>query len=117
MPACGKCEHGLPWLVKTTDINFLDDLETPLPVLVDFWADWCGPCHAIAPELEKLSRDLAGKLKILKLNIDENPMISNEFNVRSIPTLILFKDAKVLDTFVGAMSKGAMLERIRPHIN
>ncbi len=116
LPVCGKCGQNLPWLIKANDATFAVETDAAIPVLVDFWAEWCGPCRAIAPVLEELSRELAGKLKIVKLNVDENPNTSEQFRVQSIPMLIVFKNGQVADTFVGAMPKGAMLERLRPFL-
>jgi thioredoxin 2 len=116
LPVCGKCGHTLPWLIKATDESFATETDAAVPVLADFWAEWCGPCRMIAPVLEDLSKELAGKLKIVKLNVDENPRTSEQFKVQSIPMLIVFKDGQAVDTFVGAMSKGVMLERLRPHL-
>jgi len=87
------------------------------PVLVDFWADWCGPCHAVAPILEEIATEKAGVLRIAKLNVDENPGIASRFGVQSIPTMILFKDGKATDLrIVGAKSKSALLTEITPYI-
>ena len=92
-----------------TDQSFETDvLKAPGPVLVDFWADWCGPCKAIAPALEEIGAEYAGKLTVAKVNIDENPMTPNNYAVRGIPTLILFKDGKPVSTKVGAAPKSAL---------
>ena len=92
-----------------TDDSFKTDvLGASGLVLVDFWAEWCGPCKAIGPALEQIGEELAGKLTIAKVNIDENPMTPNQFAVRGIPTLILFKDGKPVDTLVGARPKSAL---------
>jgi len=86
-----------------SDANFQEQaLDSDLPVLVDFWAAWCGPCKMIAPFLEKLADEKVGKVKIAKLNVDENPDISVKYGIRSIPTLIMFKGGKQIDTLVGA---------------
>jgi len=91
-------------------------LDTPIPVLVDFWAEWCAPCRMTTPVLEAFARDQAGQIKIVKLNIDQNPATANQFNVRSIPTLILFKNGLPIETMIGAMSASALRERLNPHL-
>jgi thioredoxin 1 len=92
----------------TDDTFEVDVLKSGAPVLVDFWAEWCGPCRAIAPSLEELGTEFAGKLDIVKVNIDENPLTPSQFGVRGIPTLILFKDGKPAATQVGAAPKSAL---------
>ena len=96
-----------------TDESFKQEvLEAPGPVLVDFWAEWCGPCKAVAPVLDELARDYAGKLTVAKVDIDENPVTPNEYWVRGIPTMLLFRDGKLLDQKVGAMPKSALRDWI-----
>ena len=85
-------------------------------MVVDFWAEWCGPCRAIAPLLEQLATAHAGKLRVTKLNVDEHPRTPMKFNVRSIPTLLFFKDGKHVDTVVGALPKPALEARIQKHL-
>jgi thioredoxin 1 len=102
---------------ETTDKTFRTDvLEADLPVLVDFWAPWCGPCRAVAPVLEQLQGELAGRLKIVKVNVDENNEIAGALGVRSIPTLVVFKDGKAVEGAVGALSKPQMMEFLAPHL-
>ena len=94
-----------------TDQSFQSDvLDSKTPVVIDFWAEWCGPCKAIAPALEEIGAEYAGKLTIAKVNIDDNPVTPNTYAVRGIPTLILFKDGKPVATKVGAAPKSALKE-------
>ena len=115
VPICGKCRNPLPWLINGTDISFRKELGTTTPVLVDFWAQWCAPCRITTPVLE-LARERPAEIKVVKINVDENPTTAGQYNVRSIPTLILFKEGHPVETLVGAMSKDALVQRLSPHL-
>jgi thioredoxin 2 len=117
---CGKCKEALtvpasPVII--TDQNFAAEVgDSSLPVLVDFWAAWCGPCRMIAPIVENMAKELAGKAKIGKLDVDRNPVTAGRFRVQSIPTLIIFKDGQEVDRIVGAGTKEWMLRRLQPFL-
>lgn len=93
-----------------------DVLQSGQPVLVDFWAEWCGPCKAIAPVLDELADELDGRMKVAKVNVDELPELANQFSVRSIPTLLVIKGGAVAEQMVGAMSKSALKGKIEPYL-
>lgn len=100
-------------VMEVTDGNFDGEvLKCALPTLVDFWATWCAPCHAVSPILEELSQQYDGKIKFVKLNVEESPKTCAQYGVRSIPTLILFKEGKVMGQEIGAVPKGRLVELI-----
>ncbi|MDQ4076288.1 MAG: thioredoxin [Chloroflexota bacterium] len=102
--------------VKLTDATFADALKVDRPVLVDFWAEWCGPCHMIAPAIEQLAKEMGDRALIAKLNIDENPRTAQQFNVMSIPTLLIFKNGRVADTIVGAQPGPVIRQRLMAQV-
>ena len=103
--------------VVVADRDFSQEvLASPLPVLLDCWAAWCGPCKMIAPLLEQMAGEYAGRLKVAKLNVDENPATASRYGIQSIPTLLLFKGGEVVDTLVGAVPREEIARRLAPHI-
>lgn len=103
--------------VVVTDESFdADVLQSDLPVLLDFWAVWCGPCRAIAPILEQIAMEYDGRLKVARLDVDQNPGTAIRYGVRSIPTLILFKNGQEATRVIGAMPKERLLSKIKPHL-
>ena len=100
-----------------TDESFENDvIKSPKPTIVDFWAEWCGPCKMIAPSVEKISEEYSDKLKVGKLDVDSNPNISSTFGIRSIPTLLIFKNGAPVDQIVGAVSKEVISSKVENHI-
>jgi thioredoxin 1 len=91
-------------------------IKSAIPVLVDFWAPWCGPCKAIAPSVDALAEELAGKLKVVKVNTDEAPDVAGKYGVMSIPTLLVIKGGEVVETLVGNQSKQAIASKVQPHL-
>ena len=105
-------------VVHVTDRNFETEvLKSNLPVLVDFWAEWCGPCRMIAPIVDEIANELKGKLKVAKVNVDESQEIAGQFNIMSIPTLLIFKKGEPIEQMVGAMSKDQLLKKINPQLS
>lgn len=116
---CGRCKTPLPepaasaHPVVVSDATFAAEVEhASLPVLLDLWAPWCGPCRTIAPVIEQLAGELAGRVKVAKLNVDENPRTAARYGVQSIPTLLVLKHGQVVDTLVGAQPKQAIMARL-----
>lgn len=98
--------------VEITDSNFEEIISSEKPVLVDFWAEWCGPCKMIGPLVEELAGDYDGKAVIGKVNVDENPNVSAKFGIRSIPTLLVFKGGEIVDKQIGAVPKGVLAQKL-----
>ena len=104
-------------LIQTaTDSSFEELVKSPTPVLVDFWAEWCMPCQRIAPTVEQLATEYAGKLTVAKMNVDENPSVPTQLGIRGIPTLMLFKGGALVDSVVGAVDKGTLKKMVDNHV-
>jgi thioredoxin 2 len=102
-PRCGNCHEPLPWIVNASDADFADVAEkSAVPILVDLWAPWCGPCRMVSPALEQLAGERAGRIKLVKVNVDESPRLQQRFGVQSIPTLMLLRGGEVIARQVGA---------------
>jgi thioredoxin 2 len=115
-PHCGSCGKPLPWVVDATDTTFDVEARSTAPILVDLWAPWCGPCRFVSPILEELASENAGRLKVVKVNVDENPALSARFDARSIPTLVVLRDGRIVDRVVGAMPKPELAARLSPYL-
>ena len=119
-PVCGRCKAPLRVDTKpiaVTDASFADEVErSPLPVLVDAWAAWCGPCRMIAPAIDELAAEMAGRLRVAKLNVDENPATATRFGLHSIPTLLVFQGGREVDRIVGVQPKSEISRRLQPRL-
>ena len=104
--------------IQTNDTRFATDvLETNRPAVIDFWAEWCGPCRAIGPVIEELSKEYAGKVNVGKVNVDENPQVSMNYGITSIPAILFIKNGQVVDKLVGAQPKGNFVKKIESHLS
>lgn len=104
-PRCARCKSDLPWSVDAGDDDFADATATRLPVLVDLWAPWCGPCRMVAPAVQQLAEQFAGTLKVVKVNVDEAPRVSARFGVQSIPMLLMMRGGELVDSRIGALPR------------
>jgi thioredoxin 2 len=113
---CGRCKTPLPVgtePITVTDASFADDVEeSPLPVLLDMWAPWCGPCQMVAPIVEEIAVEMAGRVRVGKMNVDENPVTAERFDVRSIPTLLVLVRGREVDRIVGVQPKAQIAQRL-----
>jgi thioredoxin 2 len=102
VPRCAVCHHALPWIVDADQASFDQEVGASVPVLVDFWAAWCGPCRMVTPVVERLAHEHAGRLKVVKLDVDGAPEVAGRFGVQGIPLLVLIRDGQEVDRLVGA---------------
>lgn len=116
-PRCGRCGEPLPWVADAGDADFDAEIAGAPAILVDFWAAWCGPCRVVAPVLEDLAADWAGRLKIVKVDVDKAPRLAARFGVQSIPLLMLFRDGQPVYTQAGAQSKPALEALLHQHLS
>jgi len=116
-PRCGNCHSPLPWVVDADRASFDAEITAEVPVVVDFWAPWCAPCRMVTPVLEKLAREAAGRLKVVKLNVDEATDVAARYGAQSIPLLVLVKDKAEVDRLVGAVPEPQMRGWLDPHLS
>jgi len=115
-PRCARCKADLPWVADATDASLAEVLKTPSLVLLDLWAPWCGPCRAVAPVLESIAGRYAGRLKVVKVNVDDNPATARAYDARSIPTLVMIRDGQTVARVVGAQPEPALVAQLEPHL-
>jgi thioredoxin 2 len=117
IPRCGNCHQPLPWIADAGDGTFAEIAEdATVPVVVDLWAPWCAPCRMVSPALERLARDLAGRIKLVKVNIDEAPRLAQRFDVRAVPTLLILRKGEVIARQAGALPLPALRTWLAPAV-
>jgi thioredoxin 2 len=117
VPRCAVCKAYLPWIVEADTGEFDAEVNASVPVLVEFWAPWCGPCKWVAPVVERLAHDHAGHLKVVKLNIDDAPVLAERYAVRAVPTLLLLRNGQEVDRLAGAAPQPQLEAWLEPHLD
>jgi thioredoxin 2 len=113
-PRCPRCKHALPWVVSADEATFAEETNASVPVVVDYWAAWCGPCRMISPVLEDLAQRHAGHIKVVKVDVDANPGLAARAGAQSIPLLVVMRDGQERDRIVGALPRPALEQRLAP---
>lgn len=113
-PRCARCKQDLPWVVNADSDTFAEETEASVPVVVDYWAAWCGPCRMISPVLEDLAKQHAGQLKVVKVDVDANPQLAAQAGAQSIPLLVVMRNGQEADRIVGALPRQALEQRLAP---
>lgn len=116
VPRCARCKAHLPWMVSADGSSFDDEVKAAIPVLVDFWAPWCGPCRAVKPVLERAAATHAGRLKVVEVNVDEEPQLASRWGAMSIPLLVVLRDGQEVDRIVGAVPSTELERRLQPYL-
>jgi thioredoxin 2 len=116
VPRCSVCQTLLPWIVDASADSFEAEIDSSVPVLVDFWAPWCGPCRMVSPLVERVGRERAGRVKVVKLNVDEAPALAGRYQVQGIPLLVLIRNNAEVDRLVGAVPAAQLQAWLEPHL-
>jgi thioredoxin 2 len=114
VPRCAVCKTLLPWIAHADESTFEAEVDASVPVVVDFWAPWCGPCRMVEPVLQRLARDQAGRLKIVEVDVDQNPQLAARYQAMSIPLLVVIRGGEEIDRIVGALPPAELERRLQP---
>ena len=115
-PHCGTCGKPLPWVVDANEATFEVEAKAAPTVVIDLWAPWCGPCRIVSPMLDQFAREHAGRVKVVKVNVDDNQRLAVRFDAMSIPTMVVMRDGQVVDRIIGAMPQPVLWSRLEPHL-